>query len=67
MELLRSHLNAEAIEPLRSFSLELIDLAIHTPISLMYSYSLMAASALYLRLQNGNYNFSSIVVMKGIY
>lgn len=43
----------EAIGPLRLFSLELIDMAVHTPIFVMFPYSMITAAALYIRLQDG--------------
>ncbi|PJF17870.1 hypothetical protein PSACC_02300 [Paramicrosporidium saccamoebae] len=52
LDLLQNHLCSEMIESLRASSLQLIDLAIHTPIMLLHSYSVLAASALYIRLQD---------------
>jgi hypothetical protein len=53
LELLRDDICLVEREDLRNACLELVDLAIHLPLSLMFSYSLIAASALYIRLQNG--------------
>ena len=53
LELLQDDFSPEGMEALRESCLELIDLATHLPLSLMFTYSLIAASALYIRLQNG--------------
>lgn len=52
LELLREHLLEEAIEPLRIMAFELLDLAIHTPGFVVFPYSMLAASALLVRLQD---------------
>ena len=50
--MLRLHLNEEALEPLREFSLEMIDLALHTPVFIVFPYSMVAAAALFIRIQD---------------
>lgn len=50
VELLRPHLLPDQLETVHSFVLEAIDLALHTPLCLSYSYSQITAAALFLRL-----------------
>lgn len=53
LELLRgSPLQSAAIEPLRAMTLEVLDLAVHAPGFVIFPYSMLAAAALFIRLQD---------------
>lgn len=52
LDLLRFHLHPSTISPLRHFTLELLDLAVHTPIVMLFPYSMIVAAALHLRIQD---------------
>lgn len=52
LDLLRVQLGIDFVTRLRSTCLEILDLAVHTPIVLSFRYSVIAASAIYIRLQD---------------
>ncbi len=53
LELLRPYLRDDVIEAVRASALELVDLAMHVPRFMATPYSVIAASALYIRLEDG--------------